>query len=179
MNVNTSNTSTLLRDQDNHNLQYSNHKDYSKHHDKLPANDVSMQPHETEESLTKPKAMDTSRNSRPLLNPLRNARTAEEMTTTPSSPSMTLMSLHMAAASANRNHDTTKALRATMRAYDQPTSEPMLPATSEKPSKITSDIRPLCDPDKFLTSLEQFCCRQATQPSRNLQPVDLQPAQSS
>ncbi len=176
MKVNTSNTSTLLCDQDNHKLRYSDHKDYSKHHDKLPANDVSRQSHETEESSTKPQAMDTSRNLRPLLNLLRDARTAEEMTTTRSSPSRTLMSSHTAAASADRNHDTTEALRATTRAYDQPTSEPVLPATSEKPSKIASDIRPLRDPDKFLTSLEQFCCRKATQPSRNLQPVDLRPS---
>ena len=49
MNVNAS---MLSRDQDNHDLRHSDHKDYLKYHNKLPANDVSMQPHKTDESST-------------------------------------------------------------------------------------------------------------------------------
>lgn len=52
----------LTCDQDNHNSRCSDHKDYSMYLDKPPANDASMQPHETDESLMEPQAMDTSRN---------------------------------------------------------------------------------------------------------------------
>ena len=57
---------------------------------------------------------------------------------------MTLVSSHMAAP-AKRSQDTTKALKATMQASDQPTPEPELSTTSKK---FPSVIWPLCDPDK-------------------------------